>query len=900
LKTSGFDEGVAKSDAELEVLGSKFETTAVKATIAAEAINSIPNRMASMSVTTKMAGQNLGEFERWLDPLTEKTILFGWAQEFAKDRSVSWIGILSPLILGVGLLAGALVAVTAVLVVFTAAAIGFVIWMAIAAGAIALLGAGIAALGIISSGGMTAQQDLTKAQQNVAAATKTHEAAVLALQRAELAGGPTHTFTASQLLTLHQAQQNVATTEKALTTAQTQLTEAQQKANGPLPVLIQHVKDLGEALGKQAMPMAMQMVTAVDTYLVPAFGKLAGGAIQWFAAWFPAIMKTSADAAGALGAGVGRLGVVFEQMLDRWMSNLPKTGPIMNTLFQGMIDMIIGLLTNLEKLGYWFVDNLPRYGPVVGQIFSAIGSTIQMLIALLVQLSDWTITNWPNIVSALNIAGGALTLVAHAIQFVLDHLNVFVPIAAVVLGIWAAWNLVILAANIITGVHTGLQAALTVAKIAGATATWIATAAQWAWNIAMVANPIGLVIIGIAALIGIIILVVTHWNFVVSVLGLVWRWLSQVGLGFLSSIPIIGSLVVAVVWLVTHWNSVIGVVQAVIGWFGHAGDVFSWLGSRASDLANAIGSAFSWIGTKIHDGLWQARSVIGGFLDMARNIPIIGGLLRAAGFPGSSDLPRFGSGGVVPGQLGAGDVIPALLTPGEVVLNRSAVGALGGAQTANQLNQLGAGSVTPGDWGGQCVVFVEQVTGHYFPVDMASQMAAYVNSSTPSPGSIFVSTLPPYGHTGFVLSGGRVLDSNWGLDERIRIHNLSDIPSIAGYISGLSIPNVPGGFDVGGALRTLASHINTGGGWEGSVAGGYVQAIADRAANYLHLDMGGVLPPGLSLAYNGTGSPEALIPAGRGGYTTANIVLQVSGRTFARLIGVELRDELHLKGVRTS
>lgn len=52
----------------------------------------------------------------------------------------------------------------------------------------------------------------------------------------------------------------------------------------------------------------------------------------------------------------------------------------------------------------------------------------------------------------------------------------------------------------------------TIALYAYKATLWIATAAQWAWNAAMTANPIGLIIVGIAALIGLIALVVNKWN----------------------------------------------------------------------------------------------------------------------------------------------------------------------------------------------------------------------------------------------------------------------------------------------------------------------------------------------------------------------------------------------------
>ena len=59
----------------------------------------------------------------------------------------------------------------------------------------------------------------------------------------------------------------------------------------------------------------------------------------------------------------------------------------------------------------------------------------------------------------------------------------------------------------------GLQANASVLMTAKTTvltgAKWLATSAQWAWNAAMTANPIGLIIVGIAALVGI---VAVCWN----------------------------------------------------------------------------------------------------------------------------------------------------------------------------------------------------------------------------------------------------------------------------------------------------------------------------------------------------------------------------------------------------
>ncbi|WP_172408111.1 phage tail tape measure protein [Desulfosporosinus sp. FKA] len=61
--------------------------------------------------------------------------------------------------------------------------------------------------------------------------------------------------------------------------------------------------------------------------------------------------------------------------------------------------------------------------------------------------------------------------------------------------------------------------------VAAASKTWAAV--QWLVNAAMTANPIGIVIVVIAALVAGIILMITHWKQVSAVIGEVWGWMKQ-------------------------------------------------------------------------------------------------------------------------------------------------------------------------------------------------------------------------------------------------------------------------------------------------------------------------------------------------------------------------------------
>lgn len=84
-----------------------------------------------------------------------------------------------------------------------------------------------------------------------------------------------------------------------------------------------------------------------------------------------------------------------------------------------------------------------------------------------------------------NVAKVVLPPLGQAIEFVADNLEVLLPALVGVLTAFKAYALV----TTLTGAINGVSAATT-----------LATAAQWAWNTALNANPIGLVIAAVAAL----------------------------------------------------------------------------------------------------------------------------------------------------------------------------------------------------------------------------------------------------------------------------------------------------------------------------------------------------------------------------------------------------------------
>ncbi|MBU1067514.1 hypothetical protein KKE60_06980, partial [Patescibacteria group bacterium] len=75
------------------------------------------------------------------------------------------------------------------------------------------------------------------------------------------------------------------------------------------------------------------------------------------------------------------------------------------------------------------------------------------------------------------------------------------------------------------GLATAATIAHTVATVALQGATAIATAAQWAFNVALSANPIGIVIIAITALVAAGIALYKNWDTVVKWAKTAWEWM---------------------------------------------------------------------------------------------------------------------------------------------------------------------------------------------------------------------------------------------------------------------------------------------------------------------------------------------------------------------------------------
>lgn len=129
------------------------------------------------------------------------------------------------------------------------------------------------------------------------------------------------------------------------------------------------------------------------------------------------------------------------------------------------------------------------------------------------------------------------------------------------------------------------------AILAWKTVVMAVTAAQWLLNAAMTANPIGLIVVGIGALIGLLYLLVKNWDKVVVALKRAWAWFVRFGTeGYGRFVPIIN--VIALV--AKNWDAITAAIRRAFEWLkqfaSKAAGLAKWItpGGAATEIARRI------------------------------------------------------------------------------------------------------------------------------------------------------------------------------------------------------------------------------------------------------------------------------------------------------------------------
>lgn len=169
---------------------------------------------------------------------------------------------------------------------------------------------------------------------------------------------------------------------------------------------------------------------------------------------------------------------------------------------------------------------------------------------------------------------------------------------------------------------------LGIVQKAQAAASWVATAAQKALNVAMKANPIGLIITGITLLVGALVWFFTKTELGRKIVAAAWK-------GIRIAIEAVGK------WFkgtLVPWFK--AAIDRITGFFSNAkkniSDKWNGLVDWFRNIPNRIGSAVSTVGTRVREKFDVARDrakdIFNNVVDWFRNIPSrIGSAVGAVG-----------------------------------------------------------------------------------------------------------------------------------------------------------------------------------------------------------------------------------------------------------------------------
>lgn len=191
--------------------------------------------------------------------------------------------------------------------------------------------------------------------------------------------------------------------------------------------------------------------------------------------------------------------------------------------------------------------------------------------------------------------------------------------------------------------------------------------AVWSFTAALLANPITWIVIGVVALIAILVLLINHFDLVQAAFTTVTHWIGDRVHDIGSFFTWLGESIPK--WIGAAFDWIKNAFWSVVQWHVQAGEA---LGRVFANIGNAILTPFKWAFNEISDA-WN-RTIGSLSWTVPGWVPFIGG--NTISVP---KLPKFHSGGVVPGAPGS--EMLAVLQAGETVTpaNQSTDGG-GGTQ----------------------------------------------------------------------------------------------------------------------------------------------------------------------------------------------------------------------------
>lgn len=177
---------------------------------------------------------------------------------------------------------------------------------------------------------------------------------------------------------------------------------------------------------------------------------------------------------------------------------------------QGKIQQVVNAYGDMkEEVGKRV---LPILGNLSGWFATKIPIIQQKILMTADKVESFVKRSKPQIDSFKNGIKDTIRVATTMYNFISTNWSTIAPIITTIVVAYGAYKAIMIATQTATIALTTATAIKSAVLASGATAVNLITVAQWAWNAAMTANPIGLVITAIATLIGIGIALYKNWD----------------------------------------------------------------------------------------------------------------------------------------------------------------------------------------------------------------------------------------------------------------------------------------------------------------------------------------------------------------------------------------------------
>jgi len=265
------------------------------------------------------------------------------------------------------------------------------------------------------------------------------------------------------------------------------------------------------------------------------------------------ILEQVADKYKQLGGGLK--GAVFAQKLmgKGCMDLLPllKKGSVGIQAMEADASRM-GLVLSKDNMDSFskFSEAQKRFNQAMLGIQVTIGAKILPILGQLAEKVNVAITKF-DFRQVGTVTDKVFKGIGSAVKFVGNNINWLIPITTAVLSSIIAFKTISTTINVFSTLN-GVIKALTIT--------------QGIWNAVMLANPIGLVAVGIGLLIGVGVLLVMNWKTICKWAGRLMGWINKNKLAFVLVTGPIGLLVLAGIKLYENWGKICKKASELWGW----------------------------------------------------------------------------------------------------------------------------------------------------------------------------------------------------------------------------------------------------------------------------------------------------------------------------------------------